>query len=86
MNETIKKCDKCNIQVNENKEFEANINELKRHPPKEFGHMLPYYKYYFSTFCTKSSFIYSLLLFLLYMLANFFNFTKVYVFNLHSIN
>ena len=39
----IKMCDKCNIQINENKEFEANLNELKRHPPNEFGHMLPYY-------------------------------------------
>ena len=36
-------CDKCNIENNENKEFEANLNELKRHPPKEFGYMLPYY-------------------------------------------
>ena len=36
-------CDKCNNQINENKEFEANLNELKRHPPIEFGHMLPYY-------------------------------------------
>ena len=38
-----KMCNKCNNQVNENKEFEANLNELKRHPPNEFGHMLPYY-------------------------------------------
>ena len=38
-----KMCNKCNNQVNENKEFEANSNELKRHPPNEFGHMLPYY-------------------------------------------
>ena len=38
-----KMCDKCNNQINENKEFEANLNELKRHPPNEFGHMLPYY-------------------------------------------
>ena len=35
--------DKCNNQVSENKEFEANLNELKRHPPKEFRQMLPYY-------------------------------------------
>ena len=37
-------CSKCNNKINENKEFEANINEPKRHPPSEFGHMLPYYK------------------------------------------
>ena len=37
-----KKCNKCNIQINENKEFEANLNELKRHPPNEFGYMVPY--------------------------------------------
>ena len=36
-------CNKCNNQINENEEFEANLNELKRHPPIEFGHMLPYY-------------------------------------------
>ena len=39
----IKMCDSCNNQINENKEFEANLNELKRHPPNVFGHMLPYY-------------------------------------------
>ena len=38
-----KLCDKCNYQINENKEFEANLNELIRHPRNEFGHMLPYY-------------------------------------------
>ena len=37
-----KVCHKCNIQINENKEFEANLYELTRHPPNEFGHMLPY--------------------------------------------
>ena len=36
-------CTTCNNQINENKEFEANLNELKRHPPNEFGYMLPYY-------------------------------------------
>ena len=41
-----KACDKCN-QINENKEFEANLNELKRHPPNEFGYMLPYYTQFF---------------------------------------
>ena len=39
----IKMCDSCNNQINENKEFEANLNELKRRKPNEFGHMLPYY-------------------------------------------
>ena len=39
-----KLCDRCNNQINENKEFEANLNELKRHPPNKHGHMLPYYE------------------------------------------
>ena len=39
-----KMCNKCNNQINEKKEFEANLNELKRHAPNDFGHMLPYYK------------------------------------------
>ena len=43
-------CFKCNNQINENKEFEANLNELKRHPPNEFGYMLPYYIIEFSIF------------------------------------
>ena len=38
-----KTCDKCNNQINEIKGFEANLNELKRHAPNVFGHMLPYY-------------------------------------------
>ena len=37
-------CDECNIQVNENQKFDANLNELKRHSPNQFGHMLPCYK------------------------------------------
>ena len=37
-------CTKCNNHINENKEFEANLNELKRHPPYEFGYMLLYFK------------------------------------------
>ena len=52
-----KMCNKCNNQINENKKFEANINELKRHQPNDFGHMLLYYKKKFSTFCTKTSII-----------------------------
>ena len=38
-----KMCDKCNYQINENKEFEAGLNWLKRKAPKEFGYMLAYY-------------------------------------------
>ena len=38
-----KMCVKCNIHINENKEFEANLNLLKRNAPNEFGYMLPYY-------------------------------------------
>ena len=34
----------CNNQVNENKEFEANLNSLKRDDPNGIGHMLPCYK------------------------------------------
>ena len=39
-------CITCNNQVNENKEFEASLNLLRRQPPppNEFVHMLPYYK------------------------------------------
>ena len=39
-----KMCDKFNNQINENKEFEASLNELKKLPPSKFGQMLPYYK------------------------------------------
>ena len=52
-----KLCNKCNIQMNENKEFESNLNELWRHSPNEFGHMLPYYNIKFSFFCGNSSII-----------------------------
>ena len=38
-----KMCIKCINQINENKEFEANLNELKRKAPNKFGYMLPYY-------------------------------------------
>ena len=50
-------CTICNNQVNENKEFQANFNLLKRETPNEFGYMLPFYKIKFSTFCAKSSII-----------------------------
>ena len=39
-------CDNCDKLVNQKKEISANINELKREAPNEFGHMLP--KYIFS--------------------------------------
>ena len=39
----IKTCNKCNNQINENKEFEANLYLLKRKAPNEFGYLLPYY-------------------------------------------
>ena len=34
-------CDGCDELVNQNKEFSANLNELKRQPPNKYGHMLP---------------------------------------------
>ena len=37
-------CNRCNNQVNENKEFEAKINLVKREAPDEFGHILPCFK------------------------------------------
>ena len=36
-------CDICDELVNQNKEFSANFNELKREKPNVFGHMLPKY-------------------------------------------
>ena len=36
-------CDGCEKLVNQKKQFSANLNELKRQPPNEFGHMLPKY-------------------------------------------
>ena len=38
-----KMCNKFYNQINENKEFEANLNLLKRKAPNELGYMLPYY-------------------------------------------
>ena len=35
--------DNCDKLVNQKKEFSANLIELKRQPPNEFGHMLPKY-------------------------------------------
>ena len=36
-------CDDCDKLVNQKKEFSTNLNELKREPPNDFGHMLPKY-------------------------------------------
>ena len=36
-------CSTCNNQINENKEFEANLSLLKREAPNQFGYMLAYY-------------------------------------------
>ena len=38
-----KTCDKCNNQINENRDFEVNLNLLKRKTPNEFCYMFPYY-------------------------------------------
>ena len=37
-------CIMCNNEVNEIKEFEENLNLLKRQSPNQFGHILPYCK------------------------------------------
>ena len=34
-------CDECGKVVNQKNEFSANLDELKRQAPNEFGHMLP---------------------------------------------
>ena len=36
-------CDDCDKLVNQNKKFSANLKELKREKPSDFGHMLPKY-------------------------------------------
>ena len=36
-------CDDCDTLVNQKKEFSANLNELKREKPNDFGHLLPKY-------------------------------------------
>ena len=36
-------CDNCDKLVNQKKEFSANLNELKRQTPNQFGHMLSKY-------------------------------------------
>ena len=37
-------CDECIVLVNENKQFEVNLNLLQRKPSNQFVHMLPYYQ------------------------------------------
>ena len=34
-------CNRCNNKTEENNDFEANLNLLKRHAPNDFGHLLP---------------------------------------------
>ena len=36
-------CEICDNLVNQKKEFSANLNELKRQPPNDFGYTLPKY-------------------------------------------
>ena len=36
-------CGECDNLVNQKKEVAANLNELKRERPNDFGHMLPKY-------------------------------------------
>ena len=77
--EKMKRCDErndkilcmtCNNDVNENKEFEANLNLLKRKAPNLFGHMLPYIKEEAGLF-VKARLLYYFLLFISYLLAKF---------------
>ena len=37
-------CNKCDNEVNENKDIEADLNLLERQAPSDFGHMLIYFK------------------------------------------
>ena len=36
-------CDNCDKVENQNKKIPSNLNELKRQPPNQIGHMLPKY-------------------------------------------
>ena len=36
-------CEGCDKLVKQNKELSANLNEMRRQLPNEFGHMLPEY-------------------------------------------
>ena len=61
-----KMCNKCKNQINENKEFEANLNERKRHPPSEFGLMLTYKKFNFQHFVLNHLIYFLFFIFLCY--------------------
>ena len=37
-------CNRCNNQINENKEIDPNLNEVKRQPPNKCGQMAPHFK------------------------------------------
>ena len=37
-------CDECIILLNENKQFEVDLDLLKQKPSNQFGHTLPYYQ------------------------------------------
>ena len=37
-------CNRCKNQMNESKDFEANLNLLKRQGPNDFGHMFLCFK------------------------------------------
>ena len=45
-------CESCDKLVNQKKEFSANLNELKREPPNDFGYMLPMYIIIYSNLLT----------------------------------
>ena len=36
-------CENCDKLVNQKKKVSVNLNELKREPPNDFGHMQPKY-------------------------------------------
>ena len=36
-------CESCDNLINQKKEFSANLSELKRETPNDFGHLLPKY-------------------------------------------
>ena len=40
----VKLCDDCDNLVNQREKFSANLTELKRQPPNNISHLLPWYK------------------------------------------
>ena len=48
-------CTTCNNQISENRDFEGNLNEVKRHPPNDFGKMLPLNKVMFYDICIENN-------------------------------